>query len=333
MLMIIPYQVDVPSNRRPYVNYAIIGITIIATLIGLIWGSKIEPFFLDGWKPLGLIGHMWLQGGAVSFWDTVYFIGNLLFLWVFGNAVCVKVGHIGYAPIYIGLGTIAAVIHVLCGGEPALGAGGAINGIAGMFLVWYPVNSISCVYIIIVIIRTLSIDSYGLILAWLVFDIWGAYVVESNVIYYAHLGGFGAGAGLGIILLKTGLIRMEETERSLLSFFDWQGSRGRGPSEADIEEWANLTDFRARAGADAEIEQRESPTATPIQSKPVETPLEVPNSAPRVSEPVQTRSEKADEELIRFKCDCGKTIKAPRKYAGKSGRCPRCSAKVRIPEE
>ena len=58
MLMIIPYQVDIPSSRRPLVNYVIIGITAITSMVGFGGASEIEPFILEGWNPLGLLGYM-----------------------------------------------------------------------------------------------------------------------------------------------------------------------------------------------------------------------------------------------------------------------------------
>ena len=166
--MIIPYQVDVPSNRWPITNYLIIGLTIITSIAGFIRESQAESFFLEGWNPLGLIGYMWPHA------DIIHLAGNLLFLWIFGNAVCSKVGNLSYVPIYLALGIIAGVTHNLFDGAAAVGASGAINGIVGIFLIWFPVNSISCVYIILIIIRSFTLDSYWMILLWVVFDIWGS---------------------------------------------------------------------------------------------------------------------------------------------------------------
>ena len=152
--MLIPYSVDVPQNHTPVVNWLIVAAVIGAFLLQVAAitadaeaGMSIEeqaevgaisPFILKGWNPLGIVGHIWLHGGLF------HLVGNLIFLWVFGNAVCSKLGNLWYPPLYIGLGVLAGVSHLLfCGGR-AIGASGAINGVVGMYLVFFPENSVSC---------------------------------------------------------------------------------------------------------------------------------------------------------------------------------------------
>lgn len=338
MLMIIPYQVDSPSNRWPIANYIIIAITAAASVLGMLLKPElIKPFMLDGWSPGGLIGYMWLHEEIVAFWNIVHLIGNLLFLWLFGNAVCSKAGNLWYAPIYVGLGVIAGVIHLLCGGDPVLGAGGAINGMVGIFLVWFPVNAVSSIYIILVIIRTFTLDSYWMIAAWLAFDIWGTAAGETQITYYAHLGGFPAGAGLGILLLKTNLIKMEETEKSLLAFFGRRGKK-TGPviikSMDDEQESKTVGKLCSKPKTSEDIEIRLlAPPPPETVVKPPPAPSEPDKTTPTTSEQVKSSSQQPADQFIRFQCDCGKTIKAPPKHAGKIGRCPRCSKKIRIPQK
>ncbi len=104
--------------------------------------------------------------------------------------------------------------------RPAVGASGAINGIVGMFLVWYLVNQITCWYGYFFFsggdAGELTVSSFWMILLWLVFDIWGAIRGEGNIGYFAHLAGFGAGFGLAIFLLQLRWVEMEPGERSLL---------------------------------------------------------------------------------------------------------------------
>jgi membrane associated rhomboid family serine protease len=173
-----------------------------------------EAFLLDGWDPSSLFGHMFLHGGFL------HLLGNMLFLWIFGNAVCAKVGNISFPFIYLFLGFCAAVVHLVADGSPAVGASGAINGVVGMFLVWYPLNSISCFYLwgfIPMLGTAFSISSCWMILFWLVFDIWGAASTGGSTAYWAHIGGFAVGFALAVALLKIGLVEMEEDEKSLLA--------------------------------------------------------------------------------------------------------------------
>jgi len=114
--MFIPYSADVPFDRRPVMNWLICALVLILFLLQVKTTlnhsdymfitqkgthQTIDPFVLDGWGIRGLFGYMWIHGGIF------HLVGNLIFLWLFGNAVCSKVGNIRYAPIYIGLGLLA----------------------------------------------------------------------------------------------------------------------------------------------------------------------------------------------------------------------------------
>ena len=196
--MFIPYRVDVPFNHRPVVNW-----TVVAGVIAVFCMQipdlraynnnrqgtiEVDPngemrfvyedpeltgitggWLLDGWGLEGLFGHMWLHGGYL------HLIGNLIFLWLFGNAVCSKIGNVIYLPIYIVCGLAAALSHLFFFYDvPMLGASGAINGMVGMYLVFFPENSISCFFFIYLRPIWFTVRSFWMILFWFIFDIWGA---------------------------------------------------------------------------------------------------------------------------------------------------------------
>ena len=144
--MFIPYRVDVPIRRWPIANFVILALLLICYVIERAQipetYASLEPFVLaKGNLCLGLIGYIFLHG------DILHLAGNMLFLWVFGNAVCVRVGNLAYPFIFLALGAVAGIAHLSLNGAPAIGASGAINGIVGMFLVWFPTNHISVFYI------------------------------------------------------------------------------------------------------------------------------------------------------------------------------------------
>ena len=130
MFLIIPRKVSVPFERWPVANFAIIGLIILAffALRGTISGYEVLFWELapPKWTLEDFFLHMWIHAG----W--IHLIGNLVSLWVFGNAVCAKVGNVAYPFMYVGLGLAAIVSHILISGEPAVGASGAISGIVGM---------------------------------------------------------------------------------------------------------------------------------------------------------------------------------------------------------
>lgn len=382
MLLIIPWRVDVPQDRRPFINWLIIAGAILAFVfqtvsireqraklpemineyenrpveevaeeLGVdeqrlkeieqsveetfdkfkgtaheknisaelkermvkrrileeyfVWG-KVRPFILNRWDIKGLFGHIWLHGGIL------HLLGNMLFLWIFGNAVCAKIGNIRYLPIYLGLGLIAGITHLVFIGGNVIGASGAINGIVGMYLVFFPENEITCYFTFWFFLRPyikeFCVSSIWMILFWLAFDVWGATKGGGGVAYFAHLGGFAGGFVLAILMLKLKMVVMERDEKSLLQML----AGYKKPTEDE---------FTPYYGGHLGITQRDldqpEPTVTE-SAEPKTIPLEP--EAPK-------------EEFIRFACSCGKRFKVPIKYAGKMGRCPKCKRRVRIPDK
>ena len=312
MFILFPYRVDVPFNYRPVVNWVVVVVVILifafqlaelaqyrdrrTSLDEYMEKSITMQYILRGWSIKGLFGHMWLHAGLL------HLIGNLIFLWLFGNAVCSKIGNLYYLPVYIGLGLAAAISHVLFFDVPALGASGAINGIVGMYLVFFPENSINCFFCWIFMPQRpvwFSVRSFWMILLWFAFDILGA-LQGRGVAYFAHIGGFLAGAGLAILMLKRKVIVMERDEKSILRLL---GLENKDKPTRPREDLSHLQQ---------KWEEKESEEA-----EPETTPFE---------------PEEAPEQFIRFRCRCGQPIKIPSQYAGRIGRCPKCSARLRIPQ-
>lgn len=158
-MILIPYEVDVGMDRWPISNFVLLG--VIAVCFGLQSTLSEDTLFsmvLMEEQPWGLLGHMWLHGGLF------HLLGNLLFLWVFGNAIAAKLGNVFYPFVYVALGVAAGLAHLFLDGYPAIGASGAINGVVGMFLVFYPRNDCSCLFIFWWRVRTFSVSSYWMIL-------------------------------------------------------------------------------------------------------------------------------------------------------------------------
>jgi len=236
--MILPWHVDVPQERLPFGNWLIIAIILVV----FVWQSpqiadrnntikKItaqksfltqqdiddiksikEPYDdykLYGFSGKGIFTHIWLHA------DLLHLLGNLLFLWIFGNAVCAKIGNILYVLIYIILGMFAGVVYLIFSDTPMLGASGAITGIVGMYLVFFPTNAITC-YLLWIKFES---RGYVMILLWFLFDIFGAVRGGGNIAYFAHIGGFAAGFAFAVVLLKMKFITMTKYEKSLLEVF------------------------------------------------------------------------------------------------------------------
>lgn len=197
-------------HGRPYVNYSLIAINAIV----FVWEIIVTGYFSDEqavaeiFSKYGAIPRSVLNGDLLSILTSMFMhggiahiIGNMVFLFVFGDNIEDRFGHIKYLLIYIAWGAAAAIIHsifaVSAGGGmiPAVGASGAISGVMGAYLVMFPRAKIFTV-IIAFFITTVRIPALAYIPFWFILQvIFGLIDPFGGVAYLAHLGGFVAGLG------------------------------------------------------------------------------------------------------------------------------------------
>ncbi len=304
----IPYAVDASFDRRPVANWLIFGGLVLVFAIQLkvtgqlrVTAEQIEPFALYDWEIIGLVSHNWLHANIIQL------IANLLFLWPFGNAVCAKIGSKQYLGIYLGLCLLGGIIHLLTGllfgANPAFGPAVAINCIVGMYLVFFPENSISCFFLVPHPV-TFDIAGYFFIAVWLIVDILVTLFHVPSVTYLAHILGFGSGVGLAVLMLKKKWVVMEKNEKSLLDVLK------RAEKEVPAEE--------------GEGKSRDTGTAEKAPEKP--------GTEKAAPEKAVIEAETPKDNFIRFYCQCGKKIRVPKEHAGAMGSCPRCKRQVKVPE-
>ncbi len=202
--MILPYRVSTLTMRSPWANLVIIGLNVI--LFFLLVGGAIpeemeDNMVLADWSPLGFIGYQFLHGGFM------HLAGNMILLWVFGNALNGIMHDIDYVLAYLLTGVVAGAAHLLVDGSPVIGASGAISGMMGLYLTVYPKNDVSCFYWVF---RpgTFEIKGYILIVAWFGWDLISALRHVPGIACWAHVGGTVAGFLIGLLLLKLGRIHV-----------------------------------------------------------------------------------------------------------------------------
>lgn len=228
--MFFPYRVDVAMARVPWMNWLLIAVTVVVSvaLFGPLdqWSGAGSPpdgvlryfvLYPGYFHAAQLVGNLFTHAG---WW---HLLGNMWFLWVFGNAINAKVGQLQYLALYLGIGVLESLVWLAIGPKmPAIGASGAIMGIVGAFLIMYPQNDVSCVFTLGWFIRPFQFSSGWLIALYAAFDVWGLVGADrSPVAYLAHVTGFAAGAGLMALLLFKGVLEADRCERSLLQVFGW----------------------------------------------------------------------------------------------------------------
>jgi membrane associated rhomboid family serine protease len=154
---------------------------------------------------------------------------NMLFLYVFGNNLNEKLGHVGYLAFYLTGGILAGCGHMLTSPNPTLGASGAISAVTGLFLVLLPRTHIRMfVSIFFLYIDVWEIPSMFFILFKIGEDIFEQFMRTSNVAYMAHLSGTVAGILIGLLLLLGHLVQRDHYD--LLAI--WNRRRRRKSYEA-----------------------------------------------------------------------------------------------------
>jgi membrane associated rhomboid family serine protease len=211
----IPIGDSVRARTVPYVNIAIISANFLVFLYEVGFVGNIERFFFD-WAvvPADLTDHlgnpgdhplrvlftpitaMFLHGG----WFHI--VGNMIFLWVFGDNVEDAVGHFRYLAFYLlcGIAATAAQVGIDPNSQvPMLGASGAIAGVLGAYLVLYPRATIATL-IMPFFFWTAYVPAFLLIGFWFFLQLFNGvasigYAVGASegVAWWAHVGGFSAG--------------------------------------------------------------------------------------------------------------------------------------------
>ncbi len=174
-----------------------------------------------------LFTSMFLHGG----WAHI--LGNMVFLWVFGDNLEHHFGRVGFLVFYLATGVLASATHILFNWDssiPAIGASGAIAGVLGAYLLLFPRRRVRTLFMM-GLITVMEIPAVWLLVMWMVIQLFqgvGGLVVAGGgggVAYWAHVGGFVAGAG---IVAGWRILRREkvwqpnryETNRSRLYQYD-----------------------------------------------------------------------------------------------------------------
>ena len=202
--MIFPIRTDRQLRQTPWVNISLIVINTFVFVLTLQGVIDRDRFMLDPVWPrlVQYISYQFMHGG----W--MHLIGNMLFLYVFGNSVEDRLGKVGYLSFYLSGGVLAGLGHSLVNYESVLGASGSCAAVTGAYLALFPLSNVTLVYWFY-IIGTFELPSMLLILFKvgqdLVFQLGGM----GGVAYLAHLSGYACGFGVGMGLLWARLLPRE----------------------------------------------------------------------------------------------------------------------------
>ena len=218
--MFLPLRDDNPTRRFPVVT-----VLIIALNIGIFLYQALSPQGLshhalrlgvipyeithfrslaEGVRlapPLTLFASMFIHG------SLFHLLGNMLFLWVFGNNIEDHLGSLRFIPFYLLSGLGAAFVQIISSPNsrlPMIGASGAVAGVLGAYLVLFPAARVHTLVFLFFIIRVVAIPAAYVLGLWFVLQVLNL-GLGGGVAWFAHIGGFLLGVGL--IRLMRGRLR------------------------------------------------------------------------------------------------------------------------------
>lgn len=222
-----PIRDDNPQFLTPYATYGIVALNVAAWV--LVQGLGAEPSLSASVCRFGLIPgellHLVPAGsqlqigpqsvctfGDTSVWHTtvssmfmhggwMHIIGNMWFLWIFGNNVEDAMGHSRFVLFYLLCGLAAAAAQVIADPGsplPMVGASGAIGGVMGAYVLLYPRVHVHMLFILVFYVTTFAVPAYLMLGYWFLIQLLSgvaSYGLQGGgVAFWAHIGGFVAGA-------------------------------------------------------------------------------------------------------------------------------------------
>jgi len=218
-MFFLPIRTSIWPRRTPYANYALILANVIIFVLS--YGGPFE-YQLDG-QPILLSVRSWaihwlLIPAGWQFWQFLtysflhsgygHIIGNMFFLYLFGNNINDKLGHFGYVLFYLVGAVLSGIGHTLVNVHsvsPTLGASGAVAAVTGAYLVLFPQTLITVVYWFF-IIGTIEVPALWFIGFKLILIDSMMARFAPGVAYDAHIAGYAYGIGLTLFLLATRIV-------------------------------------------------------------------------------------------------------------------------------
>jgi len=217
----IPFRDNIPSRTFPIINILLIVLNVLVFLFelslspralnGLIASFGVVPAYVYAWPRL----HDPLASLVVPFFSSMFLhggwlhlIGNMWYLWIFGDNVEDRLGHFRYLIFYLLCGLGAGVVQTVLSGNtrvPSIGASGAIAGVLGAYVILYPFAKVLTLIPIFIFLQVIEVPAILVLGLWFVMQFFygtASLAVSSSantggVAWWAHVGGF----IIGMILL------------------------------------------------------------------------------------------------------------------------------------
>jgi membrane associated rhomboid family serine protease len=218
----IPLRDENPSVRPPVVTRVLISLNVIAFVYELMLGPGLRGLFLSwGLVPARITAALAGDANLVPALATaltstflhagwLHLIGNMWYLWIFGDNVEDRLGHVRYLLFYIVAGLASGMLHVVFNRTstiPTVGASGAIAGVLGAYLALFPRARVITLVPLIVFFQVMALPAVVVLSLWFVYQFFAgalalAYTSGSTggTAWWGHIGGFAFGVLFGRLL-------------------------------------------------------------------------------------------------------------------------------------
>jgi membrane associated rhomboid family serine protease len=214
-----PVSDVIPSRTTPFMTVGLIAVNTLAFFYELqLSEAALQLVVTDlgvipvafGWPTV--LTSMFLHGG----W--LHFLGNMLYLWIFGDNVEDRLGHGPYLLFYLFCGTVAALGQVAVhptSAVPMIGASGAIAGVMGAYFVLYPRSRVLTAVFIVFFMDLIEIPAIFFLGIWFMMQLFsgvgslGLEAADGGTAFWAHVAGFVSGALGGVIVRASAASRRE----------------------------------------------------------------------------------------------------------------------------
>ena len=225
--MFIPIHDANPLSHlaRPYVNYGLIAVTVVCFILTGGFGqaavnsaavgfgfipviaNELGPF-----SPQNVPGPVTYVTYAFLHADWLHLLGNMAFLWVFGDNIEDALGHFKYLVFYLACAAFAAFAHALFNvgsAAPLIGASGAVAGVVGAYLMLHPRVKLWILFLGRIPLRLSALWVLG---GWIAFQLFNVFAAAEGdeVAWWAHIGGFIAGVGLVVVMRRRGVPLLDQ---------------------------------------------------------------------------------------------------------------------------
>ncbi len=198
----IPLRDNIRSRKIPFVTITLIILNLVIFLYQNSLSSRVANEFVYNWAVIPMLKYnqIWrLVTAAFLHGGWGHLLGNMLYLWIFGDNIEDELGHIKFLLFYLFMAAIASAVQIVSdinSVTPVIGASGAVAGILGAYFVTYPYSKI-VTFVPILLFRIIYIPSTIYLAVWFGTQFLSGMLSDASVAsvaWWAHIGGFVAGA-------------------------------------------------------------------------------------------------------------------------------------------